>query len=260
MIKPDGTYFRLFYRSPLGHWVVEQLTPRLVEALSVWQKTRPENDSGELLAMGYPFPLMHPAGLTHVHILVPFALTLASVQRPFQPHTMIHAEPHLPFDDHSIAGAFLYHALEFAEQPKKLLEEVWRVLEPSGRLLLMVPHRKSRWSTKDSSPFGHGLPYTESQLLTLVEEQGFTLLQRDYGLPLPPRHARLVVRLQRRILGWMKRYFALTLWQRWGWVKGGVLIVEVEKRLYAVTPDPANKPRLRFQQNPEPELATRSRV
>ena len=41
-----------------------------------------------------------------------------------------------------------------------LLREMWRVLAPEGRLLIIVPNRRGVWARFDTTPFGHGRPYS----------------------------------------------------------------------------------------------------
>ena len=48
--------------------------------------------------------------------------------------------------------------------PAALLREVWRVLAAGGRLLAVVPNRRGVWARIDTTPFGHGRPYSRSQI------------------------------------------------------------------------------------------------
>ena len=47
----------------------------------------------------------------------------------------------------------LVHMLEWSEKPLDLLHELWRVLAPNGRLLLVVPNRRGLWARVDIKPF-----------------------------------------------------------------------------------------------------------
>ena len=42
--------------------------------------------------------------------------------------------------------------LEWSEKPRDLLRELWRVLAPNGRLLLVVPNRRGLWARVDTTP------------------------------------------------------------------------------------------------------------
>jgi hypothetical protein len=48
-----------------------------------------------------------------------------------------------------------------------LLREVWRVLAPNGRLLAVVPNRRGLWARIDTTPFGHGRPFSRGQVTHL---------------------------------------------------------------------------------------------
>ena len=40
----------------------------------------------------------------------------------------------------------IVHALEVSDAPHDLLSEVWRILTPDGRMLLIAPNRRSVWT------------------------------------------------------------------------------------------------------------------
>ena len=61
--------------------------------------------------------------------------------------------------------------------PAPLLREMWRVLTPEGRLLLIVPNRRGVWARLDTTPFGHGRPYSRGQLERLLTDALFTPLE-----------------------------------------------------------------------------------
>ncbi len=70
----------------------------------------------------------------------------------------------LPLLESSVDLAIVAHGLELSDSPDELLKEVWRVLAPQGRILLVVPNRRGMWARFDSSPFGHGQPFSRPQL------------------------------------------------------------------------------------------------
>jgi SAM-dependent methyltransferase len=80
----------------------------------------------------------------------------------------------LPLPDASIDRALIVHGLETADHPSAVLEEVWRVLAPEGRALLVVPSRRGVWARVDGTPFGQGLPYSKGQLRELLREALFS--------------------------------------------------------------------------------------
>ncbi|MBN9274660.1 MAG: ubiquinol oxidase subunit II, partial [Mesorhizobium sp.] len=48
----------------------------------------------------------------------------------------------LPLVDSSIDRVLMVHSLEHAENPRETLMELWRVLAPGGRLVIVVPNRR----------------------------------------------------------------------------------------------------------------------
>ncbi len=71
-------------------------------------------------------------------------------------------EDDLPLTDAAVDRVLLVHALENSVDPVGLLREVWRVLAAGGRLLAVVPNRRGLWARMDTTPFGHGRPYSRT--------------------------------------------------------------------------------------------------
>ena len=120
----------------------------------------------------------------------------------------------------------LAHALEHTEQLRPLLREIWRVLNPSGRVIVVVPNRRGIWARIDSTPFGHGHPYTAGQLSRLLRDNQFTPLATRSALYTPPVFSRLYL----TSAGAWER-----LGERWFERFAGVVLVEAGKQLYAPT-------------------------
>ena len=132
----------------------------------------------------------------------------------------------LPLPDLSMDRVILVHALEYAEQVRPLLREVWRVLAGSGRLIVIVPNRRGLWSRFERTPFGHGLPYSGQQLSVTLRENMFTPVSLDRGLFMPPVRSRM---FQSAAGAWE------TIGSRYFSVLGGVIIAEATKQIYAGT-------------------------
>ena len=136
-------------------------------------------------------------------------------------------ELEMPLPDCSIDRMLLVHALEMAHDPTALLREVWRVLAGGGRLLLIVPNWRGVWARTDTTPFGHGRPYSRSQITQLLREAWFTPTGWGEALHVPP-----VAR------GWFLR--SATAWERVGSTIAapfaGVHIVEATKQVYRAVP------------------------
>jgi SAM-dependent methyltransferase len=121
----------------------------------------------------------------------------------------------------------LVHGLEAAENARRLLREVWRVLRDDGRLMLVVPNRTGLWAHLDRTPFGHGQPYSRSQIERLLARHLFRAERQDTALFVPPyglsRIGSVAPALERT-----GRLLCPRL--------AGVFIVEAEKDLFAAMP------------------------
>src|SRR3989441_12174612 len=152
-------------------------------------------------------------------------------------------ELELPLTDSAVDRVLLMHALEMARDPIALLREVWRVLAAGGRLLIVVPNRRGVWARLDTTPFGHGRPYSRSQITQLLREAWFTPTGWADALHVPP-----VAR------GWFLR--SAVAWERAGSSVAapfaGVHIVEAAKQVYRAIP--ARRERARLVPALEPAL------
>jgi len=141
----------------------------------------------------------------------------------------------LPLPDAAVDRVLLVHALEMAHDPGALLREVWRVLAAGGRVLAVVPNRRGVWARMDTTPFGHGRPYSRSQITQLLRDTWFTPVGWSEALYMPP-----VAR------GWFIR--SAVAWERAGATISapfaGVHIVEATKQVYRVVPIRREKSRL----------------
>jgi len=95
-------------------------------------------------------------------------------------------ELELPLPDNSVDTVLLIHALEFAESAEDLLAEVWRVLAPQGKLILVVPNRRGLWAISEATPFGQGQPFSPAQLLALMRKAQFLVASIESALVAPP--------------------------------------------------------------------------
>jgi len=129
----------------------------------------------------------------------------------------------LPLPDASIDRILLVHALESCEHKRDLLDEVWRVLTPGGRLIVIAPSRHGWWAHYEHTPFGQGQPFSKSQLRELMREALFSPLHWGEALYLPPASGQI----------WLKSAKTVeTIGQRLSLPMAGVHVVEATKQLY----------------------------
>lgn len=150
----------------------------------------------------------------------------------------------LPLTEAAVDRVLLVHALEMSPDAAALLREAWRVLASGGRMLVVVPNRRGVWARLDTTPFGHGRPYSRSQIIQLLRETWFTPVGWSEALYVPP--------IPR---GWFLR--TAIAWERTGASISapfaGVHIVEATKQVYRSLP--ARKTKRRLVPALEPALA-----
>jgi SAM-dependent methyltransferase len=96
------------------------------------------------------------------------------------------AEDRLPFPDLTFDRILLVHAVEAVDNSSRLLREVWRVLRDDGRILVVAPNRLGVWAHVETTPFGHGTPFSARQITALLAAAMFRPERRDVALFVPP--------------------------------------------------------------------------
>lgn len=214
----DVTDLRSFYASALGQ-VAHRAVLSRVQAL--WPNCKGHN----LLGLGFATPFLGPYHGQALRTLAFMPAEQGVLHWPDEaPNVTALVETMaLPLGDGVIDRLMVMHALEMSDDAHALMSEIWRVLAPGGRVLLMVPNRRGLWARFDRTPFGHGRPYSRRQLRTLLRETEFSPLSFEEALYVSPFESRSFLRLAsvfERIGG----KFALP--------GGGVFLVEATKQLY----------------------------
>jgi SAM-dependent methyltransferase len=235
----DVVDLRNFYAQPLGI-VARRIIGRSIRAR--WADVR----GMRVVGMGYATPYL---GLFREEAERCLALMPAAqgvVKWPSARPTLaaLVEESDLPLPDAAADRMLIVHAVEMSEDVHALLREAWRVLAAGGRLLAVVPNRRGLWARMDTTPFGHGRPYSRSQVMHLLRESWFTPTGWSEALYVPPIGR-----------SWFLRSAAA--WERVGATLSapfaGVHIVEATKQVYRAIP--AKRERRRLVPALEPVLA-----
>jgi SAM-dependent methyltransferase len=129
----------------------------------------------------------------------------------------------LPLPGGSIDRVLVVHALEVSDMPHEMLGEIWRILTPGGKVLIVAPSRGGVWSRADTTPFGHGRPYSRGQLRDLMRETYFSPIFWAEALYVPPFTR----------TSWLRAAAAFEkLGRRLSLPGAGVHVVEATKQLY----------------------------
>ena len=163
----DVVDLRAFYASPLGH-VARRFVGDV--ALRFWPDVRGLRVAG--IGFAVPYLALLREGTERTLALMPATQGVVNWPSSGLSASVLVEPTALPLPDASIDRIMVIHALEESESPEELLEEVWRVLGPGGRVLAVVPSRRGLWARMDTTPFGHGRPYSRSQLEALMRDVG----------------------------------------------------------------------------------------
>ena len=219
MFAPDILSLRQFYATPFGEEV-----RRLIE--SSIKQLWPDTKGDVMLGIGYTTPYLEAYRSKNAPLIVCMPARQGAACWPTSDANMafLSHESELPLQENSINRILLLHCFEHSEPLSTMVEEMWRVLTPGGRMLAIVPNRLGLWSRSSRSPFGYGRPFSIMQLRDLVSEKQFTHTRSSSALFLPPTHSRLFWRMASKIekIGKLICPFF-----------GGVLLIEAEKQLYA---------------------------
>lgn len=228
----DIVDLRQFYHTPLGRCAEQAISMALS---TVW----PPLPDERLVGLGYATPFLDRfrAGTERTFAFMPAGQGAVNWPPADLSSTALIFEEELPLPDASIDRVLMVHSLEFAENPRETMKELWRILAPGGRLVIVVPNRRGVWARMEHTPFGSGRPYSRSQLTGLLRETNFTPGASAEALLFPPSKLKTVLRLRRGF-----ERLGRSLWP----VFSGVIIVEAQKRLYQGLPVAARASRRVF--------------
>lgn len=221
-MRPHVIDLNEFYGTRLGH-----ASRRIIRQaiIALWPDVRSE----AVLGLGYatPYLAQFRDQADRVVAIMPAGQGVMPWPRESRRLVAIADEPDLPLADSSIDRILLVHALEFTEELRPMMSEVWRVLRPQGRLLVVAPNRRGLWARVESTPFGHGHPFSGAQLSRVLRDNGFVSIRTAMALYLPPSRSRMMLRMAR---AWQ------ALGRRLGRPFSGVVLVEASKEVYGVRP------------------------
>lgn len=214
----DVLDLRNFYAQPLGRVAAHYINKRLRDH---W----PNLAGLSVLGVGYTPPYIRGMRGHAERTLAFMPATQGAVYWPSNGASLsaLVENDQLPLPDSSVDRILLVHMLELADNPAEHLREIWRVLTPGGRLLIVVPNRRGVWARLEHSPFAYGRPFSRGQLTHLLRDTLFTPVRWSEALHFGPFKGKSP-------LGSAK------LWERLGerfWPAfSGVLIVEATKLLH----------------------------
>jgi len=219
-MRRDVLDLREFYATPLGQAARRIIARKLTEA---WGRAQGQ----DMMGLGYAAPYLgaFTREARRTIAAMPAAQGVEAWPAEGRNLAVLGDEYALPFGNALFDRVLVIHALEEADDPAGLLREVWRVMAPSGRVIVVAANRVGFWSDAEATPFGHGRPYTRGQLEALVREADLEPLAWSRALFAPP-------------LQWTARWadgFEQVGAHLWPGLSG-LILLEAVKKTFAVRP------------------------
>ncbi|MDR6307389.1 SAM-dependent methyltransferase [Pacificitalea manganoxidans] len=209
-----------YYRTQLGR-VAQRAIRTQVTAL--WPEAKGQTVAG----FGFAVPLLRPylAEARRVIALMPAQQGVMPWPARMPNVSVLCEETLLPLSTGLVDKMIVMHGLETSDYGGSLLDEIYRVLGPGGRVMFIVPNRRGLWSRSDATPFGFGRPYSLSQLETQLRRHGFTPELHRAALFSPPSNRRFWLRTSGFWEGLGRKVSS--------YLAGGVLMIEASKQVPA---------------------------
>lgn len=215
----DIADLRDFYTTPTG-----QMARRILSAKirARWPRVTGET----LIGLGFASPFLgsYRKDAARVGALMPETQGALIWPRNGPVLATLVDERQLPLPDNSVDRLLVTHCLEVTDHAPQVLREIWRVLKPQGKLMIIVPNRRGIWAHIENTPFGQGLPFSRSQLETLLRQSLLTPTDSETLLHAPPlnrtfihKGAHAIERIGARVMPAL----------------GGVLLMEARKDMMA---------------------------
>ncbi len=211
---------RFYYRTQLGRAVQVAIRSALAEH---WPDVR----GGNFAAFGFGLPFIRPFKEDAQRAIALMPAQMGAFHWPLESEnvTVLADERRWPLATGFVDRLLIVHGLENSERPRSVLEEAHRVLAPGGRALVIVPNRAGLWARRDATPFGHGRPYSLTQLERHLRDHSLEPVRHSAALYAVPSQKRFWLRLARLMESTGRKLDLQRL--------AGVIIVEVVKTAYA---------------------------
>ena len=212
---------KFYYRTKLGRFTKMRLNDAI---LGLWGEALGQR----LVGFGFAAPLLSSfiGKAEEMFCLMPGQQGVIAWPNKSDNVSVLIEETSWPIANESIDRLIILHGLETCDKPKELLQEIWRVLAPSAKVIFVVPNRSGLWARSELTPFGFGRPYSLGQLEEQLEKNRFEVIRYSYALYAPPSEK----------IYWLK---TLKFWEALGQrldsrVMAGAIIVEASKQSYAL--------------------------
>ncbi len=171
---------RTFYGEPTGALVRRLLASRLSDA---WGTAA----NCDVLGLGYATPWLDSfSDARRVIAAMPGGQGAELWTSGAHNRSVLVDDRRLPFAAGLFDRILIVHAIEEADDAQSLLIEAARTLAPSGRMIVATAARGGLWARTETTPFGHGRPFSRRQLEELVRGAGLEPAAWSQALYVPP--------------------------------------------------------------------------
>ena len=210
----------IFYSSLLGRHCKILINNQLNNFL-------PNTKGMNILGIGYTFPFIKKLRSESKSLFIfstndVINYNLTSIKNKF---SCIIDEKKIPISDLHFDRIIICHSLEFIANIENFLQEVWRILNGEGKIIILIPNRLGFWARDEKNPFGHGQPFSKSQIINLLNQNKFEITKIKFSLYIPPNYNDLILKYAKN----NDIFFS-----KWFFGFGGVLIVEAKKQIYGL--------------------------
>lgn len=223
----DVIDLREFYTTPLGQ--VSQAA-----LLRTFSKLEPFKKDLDLVGIGYPVPLFDSLAddISQAIILMP--ARQGALQWPVGKDSKVALvdEDELPIETASVQCVVVLHLIENVADPAQILNEIWRILVPEGKLILVAANRRGLWTRFEHTPFGNGRSFSRGQLSVLLRKAKLTPSHWNHTLNFPPIRFKSLMRFYPLV-----DKLGAKLWPLFC----GAYVVTATKRLYQGVPVSAKR-------------------
>lgn len=211
---------KFYYRTHLGQVVQRSLRDAMASHWSAPLK-------GNLVGFGFAAPFLRPFKSTATRAMSLMPAQQGAFHWPMEADniSVLADERRWPITTGFVDHLIITHALENSERPRAVLSEAHRVLSPTGRALIVVPNRTGMWARREVTPFGHGRPYSLTQLERYLREHSLEPVGHSAALYGPPSQRRFWLKMAGLAERTGRKLDAQRL--------AGAIIVEVVKTAYA---------------------------
>ena len=150
-MRRDVLELREFYATPLGRAAREMVGRKVLET---WDDAQ----GLDVLGLGYATPFLGGIRVAARRVVAAMPAQQGVEIWPADGRNLacLSEEDALPFPNAFFDRILAIHALEESPDPLGLMREVWRVLAPSGRVIVVTAARNGLWANAEKTPFGHG--------------------------------------------------------------------------------------------------------